>query len=164
MLINKLLDLSKEVYSNLGGGNFDEKDYQKALGFELLDNNISYLREFHVEIFYKDHPIKLGAPDFYLDQSDPKCFLELKLSSGLDDTNRHQMYMYLKSVDKNNNKVLKEVKDGYLINFLKVEPLYQYSGKKPKGYNKIEIEHYKLNMDSNLELIQRIEDQVNFDE
>ena len=60
-----IIELSKEVYTNLGGGNFDEKDYQKALGFELSDNNISYLREFHLEIFYKDKPIKLGAPDFF---------------------------------------------------------------------------------------------------
>ena len=89
---------------------------KKVLGFELLDNNISYLREFHVEIFYKDHPIKLGALDTLLDQSNPKCFLNWKLS-GLDDTNRHQMYMYLKSVDKNNNKALKEVNGFPLLIF-----------------------------------------------
>lgn len=161
MLINEIFKISKEVYENLGGGNFDEKDFQKALGFELIDNNISYLREFHLEIFYKDKPIKLGAPDFFLDQSKPKCFLELKLSSGLDDTNRHQMAMYLKSIKKNNNLTLRDVKDGYLINFLKVEPLFQFSGKKSKEFNRIEIEHFRLNDHSDIELINRIEDKIN---
>jgi len=72
---NKLLkilgELSLDVYEQLGGLNFDEKDFQIALGYELSKNNIEYLRETHIELFYKDIPIKLGAPDFYLNNESP---------------------------------------------------------------------------------------------
>ena len=71
------------------------------------------------------------------------------------------MAMYLKSIKKNNNLTLRDVKDGYLINFLKVEPLFQFSGKKSKEFNRIEIEHFRLNDHSDIELINRIEDKIN---
>ena len=58
-------ELCLEVYSHLGGLNFDEKDFQLALGHELTKKGIEYLRETHIELYYKDIPIKLGAPDFY---------------------------------------------------------------------------------------------------
>ena len=56
---------------------------------------------------------------------------------------RHQMSMYLKSIQKNNNLLIMDIKDGYLINFLKLEPIFQTS-QKTKELNKIEIEHLKL--------------------
>ena len=68
MKLNKLEiigNLCLEVYSHLGGLNFDEKDFQLALGHELTKKGIEYLRETHIELYYKDIPIKLGAPDFY---------------------------------------------------------------------------------------------------
>ena len=49
--INKLAELSLEVYEHLGGGNFDEKDYQKALGYEFKQHKIEYLREAHLELY-----------------------------------------------------------------------------------------------------------------
>ena len=51
------------------------------------------------------------------------------------------MSMYLKSIQKNNNLLIMDIKDGYLINFLKLEPIFQTSQKKTKELNKIEIEH-----------------------
>ena len=71
------------MYEHLGGGNFDEKDYQKALGFEFKLNKIEYLREAHLELYYKEMPLKLGAPDFFLNKS------------GLDDSNRHLLNLNL---------------------------------------------------------------------
>ena len=68
--IDVLADIAEEVYLHLGGGNFDEKDFQKALGIEFRDRKIDYLRELHVELFYKNVPLKLGAPDdFWSDGS-----------------------------------------------------------------------------------------------
>ena len=69
--IDVLADIAEEVYLHLGGGNFDEKDFQKALGIEFRDRKIDYLRELHVELFYKNVPLKLGAPDFFSTSFDP---------------------------------------------------------------------------------------------
>ena len=143
----KLSNICLEVYEHLGGGNFDEKDYQKALGYELKNNKIEYLREIHLELYYKTMPLKLGAPDFFLNKNKPQTFLEIKLGSGLDDSNRHQLKMYLQSVRYNKNEVVQKVDNGYLINFLKVEPLLNLNPeRKAKGklLYKIELEHFKL--------------------
>ena len=64
--VKTLGNISLEVYNQLGGLNFDEKDFQIALGYELSKKKIDYLRETHIELFYKNVPIKLGAPDFFL--------------------------------------------------------------------------------------------------
>ena len=111
--------LSLEVYEHLGGLNFDEKDFQIALGYELTIKGIEYLREVHIELYYKDIPIKLGAPDFYLNREKPPAIIEIKLGSSLSNTNRQQLKMYLLSIKRNPKSVLKSVKNGILINFLK---------------------------------------------
>ena len=77
--LKTLGDLCLEVYTHLGGLNFDEKDFQVALGYELSKKRIEYLRETHIELFYKDIPIKLGAPDFYLSRENPPTIIEIKL-------------------------------------------------------------------------------------
>ena len=64
-LVKLLETLSLEIFDHLGGLNFDEKDFQLALGYELEKKGIEYLRETHIELFYKDIPLKL-APDFFL--------------------------------------------------------------------------------------------------
>ena len=97
----------------------------------------------------------------FLNNSSPKCFLELKLSNGIDDAHRHQMSMYLKSIQKNNNLLIMDIKDGYLINFLKLEPIFQTSQKKTKELNKIEIEHLKLDDNQNIKIEKRIVDSLN---
>ena len=63
--VKTLGNISLEVYNQLGGLNFDEKDFQIALGYEFSKKKIDYLRETHIELYYKDLPIKLGAPDFF---------------------------------------------------------------------------------------------------
>ena len=61
--LNLLGDLCLEVYNHLGGLNFDEKDFQVALGYELTKKGIEYLRETHIELYYKDVPIGLTTKD-----------------------------------------------------------------------------------------------------
>ena len=34
-MLKKVIQISKEVYLHMGGLNFDEKDFQLALGYEL---------------------------------------------------------------------------------------------------------------------------------
>lgn len=154
-LIKTLEKMCLEIYSELGGLNFDEKDFQIALGYELSKKKIEYLRETHIELYYKDIPIKLGAPDFYLNQEKPPLIIEIKLSSGLSNSNRQQLKMYLLSIRRNPKSVLKKIKNGILINFLKENPeTYNPSeSSKKKIQHKIEIEHFTLDKNDNLKLV-----------
>ncbi len=151
-------DLCLEVYEHLGGLNFDEKDFQIALGHELTAKGIEYLREIHIELYYKDIPIKLGAPDFFLNKSKPPSIIELKLGSSLQNTNRQQLKMYLVSIQRDPKSVLSRVKNGILINFLKDDPTVivdknQVSRKK-ETY-KVEIESYTMDKNENLKLLDK---------
>ena len=155
-LIKILGTSSMDVYDELGALNFDEKDFQIALGYELNLKGIEYLRETHIELFYKDIPIKLGAPDFFLNKEKPPSIIELKLGSSIANSNRQQLKMYLLSIKKNPRSVLKNVKNGILINFLKENPLtYEKEEvKRKKDIYKIEIEVFTLDSKNNLKLLE----------
>lgn len=156
--LKNLGDLCLEVYRHLGGLNFDERDFQVALGYELSKNGIEYLRETHIELFYKDVPIKLGAPDFYLSKYTPPTIIEIKLGSSISNSNRQQLKMYLVSIKKNPKGVIKNVKNGILINFLKEDPSTFESDvvlKRKKNY-KVEIEKFTLDGKNNLKLLDKL--------
>ncbi len=155
-LIKLLGSSSMNVYDELGGLNFDEKDFQIALGYELNLKGVEYLRETHIELFYKNIPIKLGAPDFFLNKEKPLSIIELKLGSSIANSNRQQLKMYLLSIKKNPRSVLKNVKNGILINFLKENPLTfeKEEVKRKKDVYKIEIEVFTLDGKNNLKLLE----------
>ena len=155
-LIKTLEKVCLDIYDELGGLNFDEKDFQVALGYELSSLGIEYLRETHIELYYKDIPVKLGAPDFYLNKEKPATIIEIKLSSGLDNSNRQQLKMYLLSIRRNPKSVRKHVKNGLLINFLKNNPQTFVNGDasaKKKQQYKVEIEQFTLDKEDNLKLL-----------
>ena len=151
-------DLCLEVYEHLGGLNFDEKDFQLALGHELTVKKIEYLREIHIELYYKDIPIKLGAPDFYLSKETPPTIIEIKLTSGISNQNRQQLKMYLLSIRRNPKSVLKNVKNGILINFLKDDPTTYENvlNERRKELYKVEIEKFNLDNNDNLKLLDKL--------
>lgn len=151
-------DICLEIYDHLGGLNFDERDFQIALGYELTKKGIEYLRETHIELYYKDVPIKLGAPDFYLNKESPPTIIEIKLGASITNSNRQQLKMYLLSIKRNPKSVIKNVKVGILINFLKEDP-YTYKSeviKNKKDFYKVEIEKFQLNNDNDLKLLQKL--------
>ena len=151
-------DICLEIYDHLGGLNFDERDFQIALGYELTKKGIEYLRETHIELYYKDVPIKLGAPDFYLNKVSPPTIIEIKLGANITNSNRQQLKMYLLSIKRNPKSVIKNVKVGILINFLKEDP-YTYKSeviKNKKDFYKVEIEKFQLNNDNDLKLLQKL--------
>jgi GxxExxY protein len=155
-LIKTLEKVCLDIYDELGGLNFDEKDFQIALGYELSSLGIEYLRETHIELYYKDIPIKLGAPDFYLNKEKPATIIEIKLGSSLDNSNRQQLKMYLLSIKRNPKSVLENVKNGLLINFLKNNPqtfVYEDASPKKKKQYKVEIEQFTLDKEDNLKLL-----------
>ena len=157
-IIKTLEEISLEVYEELGGLNFDEKEFQIALGYELGLKNIDYLRETHIELYYKDIPIKLGAPDFFLSSVKPPTIIETKLGSSLSNTNRQQLKLYLLSIKRNPKSVLKNVKNGILINFLKEDPTTYESEtvQRKKEIHKIEIEKFTLDKKNNLKLLEKL--------
>lgn len=154
-VIQSLEEISLEIFDHMGGMNFDEKDFQVAFGYELGLKKIDYLRETHIELYYKDIPIKLGAPDFFLSAIKPQTIIELKLGSSLVNANRQQLKLYLLSIKRNPKSVLKNVKNGILINFLKEDPTtFEYEeSKRKKEIYKIEIEHFQLDSKDNLKLL-----------
>ena len=115
--LKALGNLCLEVFDHLGGLNFDEKDFQVALGYELTKKGIEYLRETHIELYYKDIPIKLGAPDFYLSKYNPPSIIEIKLGASISNSNRQQLKNVSSIYKKKSKSVIKMVKNGILINF-----------------------------------------------
>ena len=158
---NKLLEvlgnLSLDIYDQMGGLSFDEKDFQIAIGYELTSKGIEYLRETHIELYYKDIPIKLGAPDFYLNNEKPPTIIEIKLSSSLVNAHRQQLKMYLLSIKRNPKSVLKKVENGILINFLKDNPATHEEVESTKGKDlyKVEIEMFTLDKKNDLKLLDK---------
>ena len=152
-LVRILNDLSLEIFSHLGGLNFDEKDFQLALGYELQKKGIDYLRETHIELYYKDIPVKLGAPDFFLSSEKPPTIIEVKLGEGIANANRQQLRMYLLSIQKNPKSVLKKVKNGILINFLKEDPttFEEVGTVRKKELFKVEVERFTIDKDGKLQ-------------
>lgn len=145
-LVKALGDLSMDVFSELGGLNFDEKDFQVALGYELSKKGIDYLRETHIELYYKDVPLKLGAPDFFLNAEKPPTIIEVKLGAGIANANRQQLKMYLISIKRNPKSVLKKVSHGILVNFLKEDPttFEEAEVSRKKTFFKVEIDRFTL--------------------
>ena len=144
-MLKKIIQISKEVYLHMGGLNFDEKDFQLALGYELDKSKIDYMREIRLEIFYKDIPVKLGSPDFFLNKSKPPLILELKLSSSIQNSHRQQLKMYLVSVKRKPKSVVAKIKHGMIINFLKEDSSVAKHLESKNKKNHIEIEFYEIN-------------------
>ena len=157
--VKTLGNISLEVYDQLGGLNFDEKDFQIALGYEFSKKRIDYLRETHIELFYKDVPIKLGAPDFFLNNEKPPVIIEVKLANEITHSARKQLKMYLVSIKRNPKSVLKNVNHGILLNFLKGDKVSMYDeelGKKKQLFE-IQVERYVLEKNENLRLLDKLD-------
>ena len=152
-LVKLLETLSLEIFDHLGGLNFDEKDFQLALGYELDKKGIEYLRETHIELYYKDIPLKLGAPDFFLSSGKPPTIIEVKLGASLANANRQQLRMYLLSIKRNPKSVLKKVRHGILINFLKEDPTTyeEVPSMRKKDLFKVEVERFTLDHNDKLQ-------------
>ena len=96
-----LKDISNEAFKELGSG-FKEDTFQKALAICLRQRNIDYLKETNIEIFFKNE--SLGV-------------IETKVSSGIKNPARLQLKNYLESLPKNKSKILKDVSEGFIINW-----------------------------------------------
>ena len=62
---SQILTLAEEVYKELGSG-FKEDTLQQALAISFRKAGIKYLRETHLEIFYKKESLGLFRLDFLI--------------------------------------------------------------------------------------------------
>ena len=103
--VYKIVGAAMEVHKELGCG-FLEAVYQEAFEKELLNQNIPYLREVEIAIYYKEEKLdKKYRADFICYN---KILVELKALSGLISDHEAQILNYLKATG---------IELGLLINF-----------------------------------------------
>ena len=103
-LTEKIIGLAMKVHSAMGSG-FQEIIYQRCLAIEFKQNNIAYIEEFEMPIFYDQYRVGTRRVDFFVED---KISLELKAITKLDDTNLAQVLNYLEAYN---------LEIGLLINF-----------------------------------------------
>jgi len=105
-ITEKIIHASFEVHKFLGNG-FQEVIYQRALAYEMKNENLYFAREIEQDIFYKDlhEPIGTRRADFVVEN---KILVELKAIKELEDVHLAQALNYLKAY---------KLEVGLLINF-----------------------------------------------
>lgn len=88
---HKIIGCCMTVHSKIGCG-FQEVIYQRALAIELAKNNVSFVREKEMKIFYDETEIGTRRVDFLID--DIIC-LELKAVGAFEDYHFVQALNYL---------------------------------------------------------------------
>ena len=103
-LTSKIIGCAMTVHSELGNG-FQEVIYQRALEIEMAAQGIDFVREFEMQVYYKNHPIGSRRVDFLINDS---ISVELKAIIQLEDVHLAQAINYLEAYD---------LEIGLLINF-----------------------------------------------
>ena len=119
---NHILALAEEVYQELGSG-FKEDTLQQGLAIAFRGAKVNYLRETHIEVFFKKESLGLLRLDFLLPAQKHKKWelkspvvIETKSISKINNDAHLQLKNYLLSLPKNDSKELKNIKDGMLLN------------------------------------------------
>ena len=92
-ITEKIIGASMTVHKNLGGGNFTEKIFQRALLLELTDMGILFESEKELPVHYKGKLIGKKRVDVLVDE---KVLVELKAISQLEKIHFNQVINYLK--------------------------------------------------------------------
>ncbi len=88
-----VIGAAMEVHTILGPG-FLESVYEEAFAIELDLRNISYKRQYPIDIFYKEKLAKQFVCDFIIEDV---VVVELKALSQLGDIEKAQIINYLKA-------------------------------------------------------------------
>ena len=103
-ITEKIIGCAIEVHKNLGPGLL-ESIYEKALCFELNENNLTYKNQVLIPINYKGHLLGDHRLDLLVEDS---IIIELKAVEKMDPVFEAQILSYLRLTGK---------KLGLLINF-----------------------------------------------
>lgn len=103
-LTHKIIGCAMKVHSTLGNG-FQEKIYQRALAIEMNYEQIAFMREMEMPIFYREKQIGTRRVDFFVEE---KVMVELKAIEKLEGAHKAQAINYLEAYN---------IADGLLINF-----------------------------------------------
>ena len=93
-----------KVHSTLGNG-FQEVIYQRALAIEMKNQNLAFVRELEIPIYYQDIEVGRRRVDFLVDD---KILVELKAVAQLEKIHLAQGLNYLEAF---------KMEIGLLINF-----------------------------------------------
>ena len=89
-LTHKIIGCAMRVHSTLGNG-FQEVIYQRALAIEMEKQDLSFVREMEMEIFYYERQIGTRRVDFFVDD---RIMVELKALIKLEDVHLAQAMNY----------------------------------------------------------------------
>ena len=90
-LTGKIIGCAMEVHNQLGAG-FQEKIYHRALEREMRSAGVELIREFEMDIYYKEEIIGSRRVDFLVEQ---KISVEIKAVSLLEPIHLNQALNYL---------------------------------------------------------------------
>jgi GxxExxY protein len=103
-LTHKIIGCAMSVHSFMGNG-FQEVIYQNALEIEMLYQQLSFIREREMPIYYREVKIGMRRVDFFVENL---IMVELKAVIQLEDVHLAQAINYLEAYN---------VQIGLLINF-----------------------------------------------
>ena len=103
-LTSKIIGCAMKVHSTLGNG-FQEVIYQRALAIEMTKQELSFVREMEMPVYYNGQQIGTRRVDFFVED---KIMVELKAIIQLEDVHLAQAINYLEAYN---------MEIGLLINF-----------------------------------------------
>jgi len=103
-ITRRIIGAAMQVHKTLGNG-FQEVIYQRALAIKMAYNNLSFVREMEMDIYYRDQQIGTRRVDFFVEN---KIMVELKAIIKLEDVHLAQAMNYLEAY---------KMEIGLLINF-----------------------------------------------
>lgn len=120
-LTGKIIGYAMKVHSIMGYG-FQEVIYQRCMQIEMRKNNIKFIREHSMPVYYEDEQVGTRRVDFFVEDC---VMVELKAISALEDVHIAQALNYLEAYN---------VEIGLLLNFgsksLEYKRLYNKKMKK----------------------------------
>jgi len=126
-LTHKIIGCAMKVHSTLGNG-FQEVIYQRALAIEMQRQELGFMREMEMNIFYEGHNIGTRRVDFFVEDS---IMIEIKAVIKLEEVHLAQAMNYCQAYN---------LPIGLLINFgaksLEFKRVYNLNHPENKNFRK----------------------------
>jgi GxxExxY protein len=100
----RIIGCAMKVHATLGNG-FQEVIYQRALAIEMQYEELEFIREMEMTIYYRDQQIGTRRVDFFVEN---KIMVEIKAIVNLEDVHLAQAMNYLEAY---------KMEIGLLLNF-----------------------------------------------